>query len=314
MSKIKDRTGLRYGRLTVIERVENRGKHTKWLCQCDCGTKVIVAGDDLQSGHTQSCGCLRKEYQQNILHRDLIGEVFGRLHVESYIGKQDGEICWNCKCDCGNQIIATSRALLSGHKRSCGCLKKDTLSERSVIDLTDQRFGRLLVVERAGSNKRQSALWKCACDCGNITYVPTVDLTHNKTRSCGCLKNEKSSERSCKNLVGMRFGKLQVIKAVGNRVRGRQNWECKCDCGRVHYVNTTDLMCGGVQSCGCLVSYGEYLIARYLDAHHIRYTKQKTFIRCRDVNPLPFDLYLPDYNMAIEYDGEFHYLQTEYGG
>lgn len=50
-----------YGRLFVLNREKNKGKHTRWLCRCFCGNKIIVNGDDLNSGHTKSCGCLKKE-------------------------------------------------------------------------------------------------------------------------------------------------------------------------------------------------------------------------------------------------------------
>lgn len=64
MGKFIDLTGLRFGRLTVVERVENRitsadGKLSQWKCVCDCGKQTIVTGISLRSGNTQSCGCLR---------------------------------------------------------------------------------------------------------------------------------------------------------------------------------------------------------------------------------------------------------------
>jgi hypothetical protein len=52
-----DRTGQRYGRLTVLGYAGDR----KWHCLCDCGNSTIVAGGNLQSGHTQSCGCFQHE-------------------------------------------------------------------------------------------------------------------------------------------------------------------------------------------------------------------------------------------------------------
>ena len=66
MSSFKDLTGKRFGRLVVIERVEshiqpNGQRKTQWLCQCDCGEKIIIKASDLKSGHTRSCGCLRIE-------------------------------------------------------------------------------------------------------------------------------------------------------------------------------------------------------------------------------------------------------------
>lgn len=55
--KWKDRLGLRYGRLTVIEAIHIRGLGTGWKCRCDCGAEMYAAGSNLESGNTASCGC-----------------------------------------------------------------------------------------------------------------------------------------------------------------------------------------------------------------------------------------------------------------
>ena len=61
-----DLNGKRFGRLTIIKRVENRilpsgQKRSQWLCKCDCGNYATVLGYMLTSGNTQSCGCLHNE-------------------------------------------------------------------------------------------------------------------------------------------------------------------------------------------------------------------------------------------------------------
>jgi hypothetical protein len=65
-----DRTGKRYGRLTVLSRFDNletpNGPVTRWLCRCDCGTETVVRGPGLAKaekgkGGTKSCGCLNRE-------------------------------------------------------------------------------------------------------------------------------------------------------------------------------------------------------------------------------------------------------------
>lgn len=63
LSAFRDRTGERYGRLVVIKHMgkDHRGKHI-WLCQCDCGQRKIVVGDNLSSGKSKSCGCLLTEF------------------------------------------------------------------------------------------------------------------------------------------------------------------------------------------------------------------------------------------------------------
>lgn len=55
-------TGKQFGRFLVLsERRGNGANKVMWLCLCGCGTKKVIDGAALRSGHTQSCGCLRKE-------------------------------------------------------------------------------------------------------------------------------------------------------------------------------------------------------------------------------------------------------------
>jgi hypothetical protein len=62
---LKDETGNRYGRLTVIEQAPPP-EHLKcqdsayWRCHCECGNIVVVLGASLRKGNTASCGCLQR--------------------------------------------------------------------------------------------------------------------------------------------------------------------------------------------------------------------------------------------------------------
>lgn len=57
-SHLKDLTGQRFGKLTVISRAETKkDRKARWLCRCDCGNETIVIGRSLRVGMTQSCGC-----------------------------------------------------------------------------------------------------------------------------------------------------------------------------------------------------------------------------------------------------------------
>ena len=53
--------GKRFGRLTVNEFDRLQNHKTYWKCVCDCGLTVIATGNNLRSGNTKSCGCLRRE-------------------------------------------------------------------------------------------------------------------------------------------------------------------------------------------------------------------------------------------------------------
>lgn len=120
-----------------------------------------------------------------------------------------------------------------------------------LIDITGQRFGRLVVIERYNDNKNGEAKWKCHCDCGNEAIVSGNNLRSGKTKSCGCQKSISSHNSHFEDLRMKKFGKLTVIRRADNRKR-RTMWECKCDCGNVVIVGADMLKSGRTQSCGCL--------------------------------------------------------------
>ncbi len=69
----KDLMGKKFGRLTVIERVENTGRTEKkpwgrptYRCECECRKMVNVISSHLKSKHTQSCGCLGRELSSKV--------------------------------------------------------------------------------------------------------------------------------------------------------------------------------------------------------------------------------------------------------
>ena len=61
---------------------------------------------------------------------------------------------------------------------------------RIVNDLTNLKFGRLLVIKMVGANKHGHFLWECKCDCGNIKIVAGENLKSLSTVSCGCYNKE----------------------------------------------------------------------------------------------------------------------------
>jgi hypothetical protein len=70
--------------------------------------------------------------------------------------------------------------------------KKSSIKEKimgKAIDLTGQRFGRLVVHERAENNKYGDARWKVVCDCGQSKIVLAKHLRTMNTKSCSCLRN-----------------------------------------------------------------------------------------------------------------------------
>lgn len=129
--------------------------------------------------------------------KNLIGQRFGVLTVIKRAENIGGRAAWLCKCDCGNTKIARSSNLQKGHTQSCGCKHKrqlEQLHECNVINLQGQRFGKLVVLERIGSDSNNNAIWKCQCDCGCIKNIPSNALRNGLTQSCGCLKSKNEEK------------------------------------------------------------------------------------------------------------------------
>lgn len=90
-----------------------------------------------------------------------------------------------------------------------------------LIDLTNQKFGKLLVLEKA-ITQNEKVMWKCLCDCGNIVFVKGVNLKNNRTKSCGCIKMEVLLKRNTKH--NQRHTKLyEVWKTMKQRCYNPNN-------------------------------------------------------------------------------------------
>lgn len=85
-ASVVDRTGDRYGRLTVVARATNAGRHVQWLCRCDCGAETIVRSSNLHTGNVRSCGCLKAEVSRLVLsdHAHTSSVTHGRTGSAEY--------------------------------------------------------------------------------------------------------------------------------------------------------------------------------------------------------------------------------------
>lgn len=124
---------------------------------------------------------------------DLSGQKFNRLTVIEKAEKRGKFWYWKCKCDCGNECIIRGSSIKNNEIKSCGCLKKesDRKPKGNVKDLIGQKFNKLTVIERNGSDHRGEAQWKCKCECGNEIVVLGSNLRTGHTTSCGCERRSR---------------------------------------------------------------------------------------------------------------------------
>ena len=137
--------------------------------------------------------------------KDLTGKVFGRLTVISQAASDKcGHARWLCQCECGKEKIISSSSLIEGSTQSCGCLRNERLTaSKKPVDLSGQRFGRLVAVKAIGRASDGCAMWLCNCDCGRTAIVHGSRLRCGKTTSCGCKVHGAHTHGQTVNCVTM---------------------------------------------------------------------------------------------------------------
>ena len=182
----KDLTGMRFGRLVVLQENGKQNGKILWQCKCDCGIIKNILGSQLtkKNNPTQSCGCLQRENTRKANQsEDLTGKVYNYLTV---ISRKENSSKWICKCKCGNIIETTTNHLNMGHTTSCGCYQKET-TKKNINNIIGNKYGLLTVISLDSINsKPKNIKWICKCSCGNIVSIRGNNLISGDTQSCGC--------------------------------------------------------------------------------------------------------------------------------
>lgn len=86
MRKIKDLTGQKFGKLTVIEFEGKRKNLILWKCKCDCGKETIAYAGNLRTGHTTSCGCFKfaSRNKKHGLKRTRLYSIWSNIKTRCY--------------------------------------------------------------------------------------------------------------------------------------------------------------------------------------------------------------------------------------
>lgn len=126
-----------------------------------------------------------------------------------------------------------------------------------LIDLTNKRFGLLVVQERNIENLRGRVSWKCLCDCGVICIVVGSDLKIGDVKSCGKHKHIDETGNRYGKLVVMKMGNDYIYTKKNGKIQSQIRWICQCDCGKVKSIFASSLRSGGTKSCGRCMPKGE---------------------------------------------------------
>lgn len=134
-------------------------------------------------------------------------------------------------------------------------------------NLTGMKFNHLFVIKQADDYISKSGIhyaqWLVKCDCGtsDAFVVRDNDIKNGHSKSCGCIKQRGDTVRSRKDLRGMTFGRLQVLRQADEDYvypngKHESKWWVVCACGQSDefMIRYSHLTGGNTRSCGCLAT------------------------------------------------------------
>lgn len=263
---------------------------------------------------------------RNKIYYTELGYEYTKMNDPFYVKLEDlpktSNLIVEVVCDYCNNKYSTSYSLLHNGKHACSnCSYKKATELRNARNSL-KKYNEL---KEVCSQKGYTLLFSPNDYKGVKMQVDFLCPKHGKKsmildnllRGHECF--ECSYENRCDN---MRHSSSEVESRI-NSVNGNillnaceyknamvRNLRIKCSCGNVFTTSFSNYIRAEVNRCPKCTqkeSCGEVKIRNFLELYHIDYVQEKRFNDCRDKRTLPFDFYLPSYNMCIEFDGKQHF-------
>lgn len=258
-------------------------------------------------------------------HEDFVLQIKNKFPNISVIGTYTNnktKIEFQCLVDgCFHKWMARPDNVLSGY----GCPECAKRKISASLAKTHEEF----VNEVAIKNPSVKVLGQYTLDnikiefqctnpeCGYRWFTTPDKIIHKMT---GCPKCAKARTAQKKTKTHDSFiDEVRIknpnIEVIGQYAGIKTKIEFKCRvCGHTWLSTPDSILNGGTGCPRCTQSHGERSIANWLQTHLVEFIPQYKFNNCRDIEPLPFDFYLPKHQICIEYDGIQHFQPVNFGG
>jgi len=298
----------------VLEPYANN--HTKILCRCLIdGYEWSITPHNLLDGRgCPKCGgTLKKSHDE--FEKELKHVNSNIILLSKYINMKHKVKC-KCLID-GNEWESLPQNLLRGH--GCPMCSASNASKRNlkshekfVQDVHD--VSPTIIIQNTYKNNKSKIKCKCGV-CKNEWATDASNLISGKgCPKCGIKKRISAITKPHNKFVEELKNINCDVEVVGEYISSFTPIKCKCLIDGYIWEATPVNLLRGTGCPVCSNSHGEKAISYVLDNMSIEYIPQYKFDDCKNIRSLPFDFYMPRFNICIEYDGQQHFRPVNFGG
>lgn len=182
--------------------------------------------------------------------QNLEGKKFSRLLVICATKSRHNRSRWICLCDCGTECVADGKALRSGKKQSCGCIRRELAKARAAINSENNKlpvgesaFNLLYATYRCEATRRKLSF--------ELSKEDFRELTSEPCNYCGIGPNHKITSVTGSYL----YNGIDRVKNDGGYVRSN----CAACCGTCNWMKRTQTVEDFIKACEAVVNHQKEL-------------------------------------------------------
>lgn len=313
-SKIKDLTGQKFGKLTVIERGPSREvsgcQRTQWLCECECGNRKYIVSNQLLSGRIKSCGCSNYDHLKTVdgLSTSKLYNIYMRIvaSIENEkdkkypsVGAKGIRMCEEWRKDF---LKFHDWAVNNGYSddlsvKDCTLVRIDKDKD---FEPSNCKWSTMKEQQRSRTNNKlitYKGEVKSLAEWGEYLGMRSDTLGYRLRKGWTveeAFETPLGEQRPNwvnprrEDITGQKFGKLTALEWLRSDKKAHTSiWLCECECGNTCEVSLNNLKTGHTTSCGCMkgrITHGKWGTRLY----NIYYNMLQ---RCSNPNRLEYHNY-----------------------
>lgn len=232
-----------------------------------------------------------------------VGKKFNKLTILGHTFKSTKSTkkqkYYSCQCDCGRTKDIISYNVLSGHIKSCGCVR----NMQHYDEYIGHKFNDLTILELFNRKKGDKPTYRCLCDCGNEKIAEAFKVVSGGIKSCGC-----RASQDYKSLIGTKINKLELLELFTRN--SLPHFKARCECNNITIASAHKIVSGHTKSCGCLVKESMSKMASNPKNVKSRYKYKWYFVKdgkrinCRSSYEVIYANFLINKDIKFQYEPE----------